>query len=179
MIFCMFKERLTSRGVLRFAVWTAGILASLAVITTAAPLAGCTATRVETPMVIPVNYYACLEVYPDDLLKTYFHPALGGAAQADLSFKDIPVLFRNILIDERMLTDRERDIFYISSVHCTPLSQGAVAELRAGDVIDIVGINRGAWTEATGWLSFTDCLFLPAGAVALPAPGGPSFNPGY
>ena len=128
---------------------------------------------------IPPSYYACLEVSPDDLLKAYFHPNLGNLALANQNYTNLPVVFKSIRVDRRMLLDKANDIFDISSVRCTALLGGTVSALRAGDLIDIIGINRGPWPDYPGWLSFTDCMFLPAGSVQLPAPGAPVFAPLY
>jgi hypothetical protein len=124
---------------------------------------------------IPPSYYACLEVSPDDLLKAYFHPNLGNLALANQKYTNLPVVFKSIRVNRGMLLDKAKDIFCISSVRCIALLGGAVSALRAGDLIDIIGINCGPWPDYPGWLLFTDCIFLPAGSVQLPAPGAPAF----
>ncbi len=63
-------------------------------------------------------------------------------------------------------------------VKCTPLEAGAVSALKVGDLIDIIGINRGVWLEYPGWLSFTECIFPKAGTVQF-SRGGPVFAPAY
>jgi hypothetical protein len=142
------------------------------------PAAGCSRTTLETPDYIPPGYYASLDVHPDELLKAYFHPNFGDVVQSDQNFKNLPVVFKSVSVNEIMLRDSAQDIFYISSVKCTPLEAGAVSALRVGDLIDIIGINRGPWPEYPGWLSFTECIFPQAGAIQF-SQGGPVFAPAY
>jgi hypothetical protein len=142
------------------------------------PVAGCSRASLETPDYIPPGYYASLDVHPDDLLRAYFHPNFGDVVQSDLNFKNLPVVFKNVAVNEIMIRDSAQDIFYISSVKCTPLETGVVATLKVGDLIDIIGINRGVWPEYPGWLSFTECVFPPAGTVQF-SQGGPVFAPAY
>ena len=127
---------------------------------------------------IPSNYYECLEVFPDDLLREYFHINFGNVERANTNFKNIPILFKNVRIDEVMLRDRDSNIFYLSSIKCTPLIANEIPALKIGELIDVIGINRGPWLEYEGWLYFDECVFLPSGYFQTSA-GGPTFAPGY
>jgi hypothetical protein len=155
-----------------------GLVTVAAILLGVMSFVGCSRTPLEIQPYVPPSYYASINVYPDDLLKAYFHPNLGDVALADRNYKNLPVVFKDVRVDEIMLRDKDKEIFYISSVKCTPLRVGDISALNAGDSIDIVGINRGPWPAYPGWLSFTDCLFLPSGLVQFSL-GGPAFAPAY
>ena len=142
---------------------------------------------------IPPSYYACIPVNIDDLQKNYFWPS-GNLYKAEQAYNNQIFLFSGLRVSASMLVDD--NTFDYSCAHCIAMQPGAVGKLKAGDIIDIVGINRGPLPEAegqpltswfdpdgrviinifvNGWLYFADCIFLPAGSVQLPAPGGSAF----
>jgi hypothetical protein len=145
---------------------------------------------------IPPSYYACLQVSIDDLLKWYF-THYGNLYQAEQAYNDQIFVFYGVLVGASMLVDDST--FNFSSAEFIAMQPGAVGKLKVGDMLDIVGVNRGPMPEAEGqplsawfdengtpkiafvlgWLYFTDCIFLPAGSVQLPAPGGAVFAPLY
>jgi len=145
---------------------------------------------------IPPSYYSCIEVSIDDLLKTYF-THYGNLNQAEQAYNGLTFVFHGVRVVASMLVDDST--FYYGNAQLIAMQPGAVGKLKAGDIIDIVGINRGPMPEAEGqplsawfdengtpkvafvlgWLYFTDCIFLPAGSVQLPAPGGAVFAPLY
>jgi len=145
---------------------------------------------------IPPSYYACIPVSIDDLLKWYF-THYGNLNQAEQAYNDQIFMFTSVRVVASMLVDDNTFVF--SSAEFIAMQPGAVGQLKAGDIIDIVGINRGPMPEAegkplsewfdengrpitpfvSGWLYFTDCIFIPSGSVQLPAPGGAVFSPLY
>lgn len=143
-------------------------------------LCGCAHTSA-APRVpfIPPAYYNCIEVSADDLLKAYFHVNYGNVAMAEQAYHGLYFLFRGVLVNDTMLKDKGKDVLYLSTIRCLPLQSGAVAALKAGQIIDIVGINSGPALDWPGWLVMTGCVFLPSGSVQLPAPGGGVFVPTY
>jgi hypothetical protein len=145
---------------------------------------------------IPPSYYACLQVNLDDLLKNYF-THYGNLDLAEQAYDGQIFVFNSIRVMQSMIVDG--DSFVVSNAQFIAMQPGAVAKLKVGDLIDVVGINRGPMPEAegkplsdwfdangapliaivSGWLYFTDCIFLPSGSVVLPAPGAPAFVPLY
>ena len=147
---------------------------------------------------IPPSYYACIPVNIDDLMKNYFWH-YGNLYQAEQAYNNQIFLFSGVRVEASMLVDK--DTFDFGCAECIAMQPGAVGKLKAGDIIDIVGINRGPLPEAEGqpltsWfnadgtinqslafiqgrLYFTDCIFIPSGSVQLPAPGAPAFAPLY
>jgi len=147
------------------------------VLTAMTAFCGCSGSEaISSPPYIPPNYYNCIEVKPIDLLKAY-SVNYGDVTFAEQQYTNQVFVIKTIYIDRMMLTDA--DTFTYETIMFTALVPGSVAQLRDGETIDIVGINRGMMMEYPGWLKFTDCLFLPAGSVQLPTPGGPAFAPLY
>ena len=156
---------------------------------------GAIATQAIVPY-IPPSYYACLPVSIDDLWRKYFwwHSNLYQAEQA---YNGQMCLFSGVRVVASMLGDD--NTFYYSNAQLIAMQPGAVGKLKVGEMIDIVGINRGPMPEVEGkplsdwfdesgtpisvviygWLYFTDCIFIPSGSVQLPAPGGAAFAPLY
>ena len=146
---------------------------------------------------MPPNYYNCLEVNVDDLLKNYFS-RYGNIYLAEQTYNGKAFVFKGVRVYDNMLLDK--DTFALSTAKFVASESGAVGKLKAGMGVDIVGICKGPLPEAEGiplaswfdsegspltvafvpgWLLFTDCIFLRAGAVQLPAPGGSVFAPLY
>jgi hypothetical protein len=143
---------------------------------------------------IPPSYYACISVSIDDLFKSYF-TRYGNLYLAEQAYNDQIFLFSGLRVMASMLID-DNTLNY-GNAQFIAMQPGAVGKLKAGDLIDIVGINRGPMPEAEGqplsswfdengainpskqnvqgWLYFTDCIFIPSGSVQLPAPGGAAF----
>jgi len=161
---------------------------------------GSIATQVSQAVIpyIPPSYYACIPTSIDDLFKAYF-TRYGNLYLAEQAYNDQIFLFSGIRVVDSMLID-DNTLNY-GNAQIIAMQPGAVGKLKAGDFIDIVGINRGpmpfaegqpitSWFDETGaiapekqnvqgWLNFTDCIFLPSGSVQLPAPGGAAFVPIY
>jgi hypothetical protein len=146
---------------------------------------------------VPPQYYACIEVTLDDLLKNYFSH-YGNLDQAEQTYNGLPFVFNSVAIfSPSMLVNS--DTLQWGNAMFTAMVPGAVSRLRVGEFIDVVGILQGPMPDCQGtpiaswfnpdgsplipivpgWLYFTDCIFLPTGSVRLPAPGGPVFAPLY
>jgi hypothetical protein len=61
-------------------------------------------------------------------------------------------------------------------IQCYFLKSGYQKLLKAGDKVEVVGIDVGQNKDYTGTLSFTGCIFVPAGSVQLPAGGTSALN---
>jgi hypothetical protein len=133
---------------------------------------------------IPLNYYACVQTNPDDLEKQFFSH-YGNLDYAEQTYEGMIFVFKNITVNQYMLVNK--NTFDISTIQCDAMVPGAVADLKAGEKIDLVGVCSGPLPGATaynesgvfGWLWFTGCIFLPAGTVDLPASGSGSIGLPY
>jgi len=145
---------------------------------------------------IPPSYYACIPVNIEDLIKSYFWPS-GNLYLAGQAYNNQIFVFYSVRVIASMLVD-DNTLNY-GNAQFIAMQPGAVGKLKVGDLIDIVGINRGPmplaegqplsdWfdsdgrpikNQVNGWLYFTECIFLPSGSVQLPAPGGAAFVPIY
>jgi hypothetical protein len=127
---------------------------------------------------IPPSYYNCIEVLPVDLENAY-HTAYGNHAEAQILYDGKIFLFRNLLVDQYMLSELDKGWIWADLTNCPVVNMDYARTLRPGDRIDIVGINLGLNLTPKSVLAFKDCYLLPTGALQLPAPGGATFSPVY
>ena len=134
------------------------IFALLVLICTLAALSSCTQqSSLAVPPYLPPGYYACIEITPEDLLKAY-SANYGNLDQAQAMYTGQSFVFKKIRVAELMLADE--NTFVLLNIKFTALEPGAVARLKAGDTIDIVGTNCGMSPAYPGCLIFNDCVFI-------------------
>jgi len=141
--------------------------------------AGCGCTQRSTLAAVPYlppSYYACIETTPEELLKAYT-ANYGDYTKAQAVYTGQVFVFKKLRVDQTMLYDENTFIYSTLTFHA--LEPGSVARLKAGETIDVVGVNQGMPLNYPGCLTFSDSIFLPAGTVELPAPGGAGFTPIY
>ena len=128
---------------------------------------------------IPPSYYDCIASMPSDLVAAYYS-SYANTAYAQQNYNGQVFVFHKILVNEYMLRYKAQDYLETSTIKCEALYHNSIDSLRVGEAIDIVGINEGApQGTPAGWLLMTGCVFLPAGSVQLPAPGGATLSPLY
>ncbi len=127
----------------------------------------------DIPPMLPPGYYQCLEAKPKELEAVYFSP-YGLRWLADAMYLDLVFVFKGIAVDKQMLDFRGPDFIWVGQIKCRAKNQADVGRLRQGQVIDVVGINRGVPNMADMQFSLLmeDCYFLPAGSLSLPVEGG-------
>ena len=140
---------------------------------------GCSKAPIASLPYIPTAYYASIEVGQDELLSAYFEPDWGNVDSAGKAYNNLAFVFKDVRVSQYMLTDSANGVFNLGQIRCKELLGGAVASLKPGDVIDVVGTDRGVLSGTQDWLSFTECIFLPANSANIPAPGSPKFVPSY
>ena len=140
---------------------------------------GCSKAPIASLPYIPTAYYASIEVGQDELLGAYFEPDWGNVDSAGKAYNNLAFVFKDVRVSQYMLTDSANGVFNLGQIRCKELLGGAVASLKPGDVIDVVGTDRGVLSGTQDWLSFTECIFLPANSANIPAPGSPKFVPSY
>jgi hypothetical protein len=120
---------------------------------------------------IPPMYYACSETTPQNLAQAYFLRYF-NVADAENNFNGQVFVFKNITISEYSLKYATDDSIWVDSIiQCYFLKSGGAKDLKAGETVDVVGIDAGMGKDYTGTLIFKDCIFLPAGSIQLPAAG--------
>ncbi|RJO61983.1 MAG: hypothetical protein C4542_05080 [Dehalococcoidia bacterium] len=120
---------------------------------------------------VPPSYYNCTDTTPENLLQAYFgrYNAVPGA---EIIFNGQVFVFKNIVITDCSLKYATADYIWVQSIiKCYFLQSGSVRQLRAGQKVDVVGVDAGISKEYTGALVFTGCVFLPAGSVQIPVEG--------
>ncbi len=114
------------------------------------------------------NYY--IQTTPQDLYNAftsrYLDPLAAQATYVGESF-----IFKNILIDEDILSRRHETYVFIDLFKLVPQNPSDLQELKEGERVDIIGVCMGLSKEYLG-IELTNCLFLPAGVAPLPLPGG-------
>ncbi len=142
-------------------------------------LAGCQGTSNVVPY-LPPSYYDCTESTPNDLINAYYghYNALAGA---DIILKDRLFVFKRVAVTPTMVTNATDKYVWIEQglIKCYFLSPAERGKLKAGQPMDMVGINKGSCADYTGTLFFEGCVFLPPGVVKLPASEGPVFTASY
>lgn len=119
------------------------------------------------PQYIPPSYYTCIETTINNLLAAYFGHA-NPIPDAEAVFKGQIFVFKSIEIDAAMLQSATESYMWVNEIQCYFFQSGSANRLRAGDMVDIVGVDERVSTEYTERLVFTGCIFLPAGVVQLP-----------
>jgi hypothetical protein len=87
-------------------------------------------------------------------------------------FNEQVFVFKNIVITDFSLKHATDDYIWLqSTIKCIFRERGSAHQLRAGQKVDVVGVNGGIGKEYSGTLVFNGCVFLPTGSVQLPAEG--------
>jgi hypothetical protein len=140
-------------------------------------------TRAEQAVLLPSlppDYYACTESTPIDLMNAYYshYFAISGA---EIVLKDKVFVFKNIAVTESMVRHATNEYIWINegSIKCYFMTPAERSRLKAGQPMDIVGVNGGMCPDYSGTLFLKDCFFLPPGAVKLPAQGGATLSSSY
>jgi hypothetical protein len=128
---------------------------------------------------IPPLYYACSETTPENLAQAYYSHYY-NVADAENTYNGQVFVFKNITITESAIKYATDEYMWVAILQCYFMKSGAAKDLKAGDKVDIVGIDIGVSKDYIGTLIFTGCIFLPAGSVQLPAAGTSSLGiPSY
>jgi hypothetical protein len=147
------------------------IIVSLAFLQTS-----CSGQMKPTPIeqYIPAGYYNCSVTTPADLCRAYFGRYHNiSAAQAE--FDNQIFVFKNVVITGDELKYATDDYLWLDNIiQCYFLTSGNLQRLKAGDEVDVVGVDAGLSKDYKNLLVFTGCIFLPAGSVQIPAPGSSS-----
>lgn len=138
---------------------------------------GC-AQKASAVQFIPPAYYDCIEAAPDILVNTYFTRYL-NPGEAAVLYNGKFFVFKNITVTQEMLLRASEGYIWFYLIKCCATDSSAPLKLKVGDVIDVVGMNLGTYAEYPGTLQFSDCIFLPAGSVQLPAAGSAKFISPY
>jgi hypothetical protein len=143
------------------------------------PASGATTPVVETQVIlqyIPPSYYACSETTPLDLCHAYFG-RYNNILVAEEEFNNQVFVFKNEVITGSELQYAKQDYFWLDGIiQCYFLYSGSERQLKVGEKVDVVGVDAGVSADYPRLLSFTGCVFLPAGAVQLPAGGNPEIK---
>ncbi len=144
-----------------------------------AGLAGCSKAYMATPPFVPAQYYDCLEVSPYQLVDIYFSN-YANITMSEAQYNGHMFVFKNIRIEDWMLAHLDEGWIWVDQIRCSLSSYFDWGILKAGNRVDVVGMNMGVRSYERPGLAFEDCIVLPAGVVSLPAdPGTGPIVPGY
>jgi hypothetical protein len=125
---------------------------------------------------IPSDYYSCSVATPENLCQAYFSRYY-NIADAEQEYNNQVFVFKNMVITSEELNYATADYIWVDGIiQCYFMKSGDANRLKAGDVVDIVGVDSGDSRDYSGTLIFTGCLFLPAGSIQLPAGGTSALN---
>lgn len=115
--------------------------------------------------------YAYIEVTADQLISATI---AGYVPVSPEQFKGKSFIFKNVLITEEMVSRMTETYIMHSILRFVAQDPSDLKKLRAGDVVDIIGVCTGEFRGGSFLVAIGNCQFLPAGLVALPLPGGPA-----
>jgi hypothetical protein len=161
---------------------TMPLLIAMAVLS-ALLIGGCRQSAMFNPLpYVPPEYYGCAPIEPDALLKEYF----GDHAEfrwlnVNAQYNDVVFIFKNILVDERMITGLDRGFIWVDQIQCYLINLNSMYDFKPGDKIDVVGRNAGPASQYIRGLTFNNCVVIRAGQIAIPADSDASstFTPSY
>jgi hypothetical protein len=142
--------------------------------------ASCTQQKLAAfPPYLPPEYYNCIEVRPSELVIAYFS-TYGNMAHSESEYNNRYFVFKNQIVEDWMIKELDQGWIWVEgNVKCELANVADMNAFNLGDRIDIVGLNAGVISYSSAGLLFTKCIVLTAGAVELPAAGGPAFVGGY
>jgi hypothetical protein len=151
------------------------LLSFLSVLMVISPGCG-TTPRLRSDVIpyVPAEYLDCTPINSIDLLSYYYYNnRYSPAPGVEQNLNNQIFVFKNIEVTQAALKYATPLFIWMDGfVQCYFLEQGTATRLRAGDRVDVVGVNTGAGQEIPTTLVFVACVFLPAGAVQLPAVTG-------
>ncbi len=156
------------------------LLGSLCLLVPLTSCAGPAFSDQSAPVLLPAAYYQCYDVTPKAILAAYFDP-YGHRWQAEEIYNNQPFIFKNVEVDAQMLKYKGENFIWVDQIKCVAVSPGEVSKLKKGQMIDVVGLNRGIPnnSDMANSMLMEECYFLPAGSLALPLSGGGGFVAGY
>ena len=125
---------------------------------------------------IPTEYYSCFETTPENLCNAYFSRYY-NIADAELKYNGQIFVFKNVKIADSDLKYATDEYMWVNTIiQCYFLKSGSASQLKANEVVDIVGYDSGPNKDYSGTLTFSGCIFLPAGSVEIPAGDSSNFT---
>ncbi len=119
---------------------------------------------------VPPGYYNCTVTTPVNLCKAYFESSHN--ITAGLEYTNQVFVFKDMVITGDELKSATDGYLWLENlVQCYFLIGGTLQRLKAGEKVDVVGVDVGPSKEFPNLLVFSGCIFLPAGSVQIPAPG--------
>jgi hypothetical protein len=135
----------------------------------------------DTPPFIPGSYYNCIEAATYEIAFSYWSPYSmrlkdEGSPIPGEAYRDMVFVVKGYPLTDWSLKDVDKGYVMIDMIKCYPLESMDFSRLKAGTMVDMVGVNKGPEQEnytdfSEGILVFTGCVIMPAGSVQLPAEG--------
>jgi len=151
----------------------AGALVSL-IIFSAICSTACTGVQsAGTPPFVPPEYYDCVEIDPADLYGNYiYYTAHGDYATAVSQYTNRYFVIKEMEVNERMYSTIQNGFIWADYIECHLVDVNSLRQYKPGDLIDIVGLNKGPSSQDIMSIRFNACIIMPAGSLALPAEKG-------
>lgn len=130
------------------------------------------------PPNIPPEYFNCLEANPTDLLNAYFGHNV-DIKQSENTYNEQVFVFKNIVVKDWVVKDLSQGWIWVSTIKCMVSNLNDMKDYKMGEIIDVVGRNKGVISLTPSELLFEGCIVMPTGSVVLPVGGGKAFIPSY
>jgi hypothetical protein len=120
------------------------------------------------PPEIPASYYQCQSVDPVALASSYYSRYMDKAV-AKASFDNHILIIKGIELSDYQVTClRNHNYIWVDLIKCMVGNKEYSSRFKVGDMIDVVGVNKGDTMDFMGLL-FTDCYLIPSGSLQLPS----------
>lgn len=128
--------------------------------------------------ILPAAYFKCTPLDPLTLIDAYYIN-YNSVALIEARYNGEIFVFKGIELTQKKIDNLKQGFVWVEMCQCAVINSGYVINLKVGDDIDVVGVNKGISKEFRG-LVFSDCYIVPSGRLELPAPGqGGAFIGGY
>jgi hypothetical protein len=156
------------------------VTALLLFVSLLAPL-GC-ARQIKVAPYVPPSYYEAIEVSPHDLVMAYYPPYTDSPVPMGYiedMYNNKVYIFKGIRVTTYMLQNAANGVAWVDLIKCSLMVSDSLSRLKVGDVVDVIGLNEGLCPDRVGFLQFSGCVFIPSGALQIPAAGSTAFVPPY
>jgi hypothetical protein len=116
---------------------------------------------------LPPVYYGSTLIMPFDLANAYWSPYI-TRREAESNYNGQIYVFKDFKVTKQTLSTENKGYIWVDLVKAYPLSPANIKQLSVGEKIDVVGVLAGPCKDFPNTLTFSDCVFLPAGCVKLP-----------
>jgi hypothetical protein len=118
---------------------------------------------------IPAAYFKCIQADALTLIDAYYIN-YNSPAQVAAKYNGEVFVFKGVTLTDKQIASMKKGYVFVEMIKCAITNTDDVSRYKAGDRIDVVGINQGISMDFRG-LEFSDCYIIPSGSMQLPSGG--------